>query len=86
VAVGGSPIVAPPAGAQNPEVTLPSSCSDQVVALSRVILTCADAGFIAEGLVWTEWRADATTATGTASVNVASQAARRGKRRESRWC
>jgi hypothetical protein len=74
--------VATPARAQTPEVTLPSSCTDQVVAPARVILTCGDAGLIAESLVWTGWGADAATATGTASVNLCEPSCAEGERKE----
>src|SRR3712207_7775801 len=53
--------------------TLPSKCTDQVVAPARVILTCADAGFIAEGLAWTGWGAAQASATGTRSEEHTSE-------------
>jgi hypothetical protein len=56
-------------GAQTPTATLPSRCSDQQVAPVSVVLTCADAGFIAERLSWADWGAPAARATGVASVN-----------------
>lgn len=56
------------AGAQTPDATLPSQCSDQQVAPASVVLACGDAGMIADGLTWTGWGAAQVTATGTATV------------------
>jgi hypothetical protein len=56
------------ADAQTPGATLPSKCLDQQVAPLSVILTCADAGFVAHDLVWSDWGAAQARATGTATV------------------
>src|SRR4051812_1279906 len=61
--------VSVPAVAQTPDATLPSSCTNQETAPSSVILTCGDAGLIAEHLAWQNWGAASAMATGTASVN-----------------
>lgn len=58
-----------PAHAQSPNATLPSNCTDQVIAPERVLLTCADGNFYADGLLWSNWGAEQSTATGTAHVN-----------------
>lgn len=60
---------AAPASAQTPDATLPSQCLDQQVAPATVTLTCADGGFIAHDLVWSDWGAAQAHATGTATVN-----------------
>jgi hypothetical protein len=57
------------AAAQTPGATLPSQCLDQQVAPPSVTLTCADGGFIAHDLVWSDWGAAQAHALGTASVN-----------------
>jgi hypothetical protein len=54
---------------QTPDATLPSQCLDQQVAPVSVTLTCADGGFIAHDLVWSDWGAAQAHATGTATVN-----------------
>src|SRR4051812_40499632 len=72
--------VASAAGAQTPDATLPSSCSDQQVAPPRVILTCADGGFIAQDLAWTGWGGEQATANGTASVNTCVPSCAEGER------
>lgn len=37
------------------QITLPSRCYNQVVRPTRVILTCADAGFSVQSLRWEGW-------------------------------
>jgi hypothetical protein len=71
-----------PAGAQAPEVTLPSECHDQEVAPVSVVITCADTGFIAQDLLWTNWGADRATATGIASVKTCDPDCATGGREE----
>jgi hypothetical protein len=58
-----------PAAAQTPDATLPSNCLDQQVAPASVTFTCADGGFIAHDLTWSNWGAPQPRATGTASIN-----------------
>src|SRR3954467_10648143 len=62
-------------------VTLPSRCFDQRVEPSSVVLTCADGGFIAQELVWSDWGAARAKATGVASVNLCRPSCAEGKRR-----
>ncbi len=69
-----------PGSAQTPDATLPSKCTDRRVAPTTVILTCADAGFIAEQLVWSDWGAAQASATGTASVNNCEPSCAEGER------
>lgn len=57
-----------PASAQAREATLPGRCFDQRIEPTSVILSCADAGFVAEDLVWADWGSERATASGTASV------------------
>jgi hypothetical protein len=56
------------APAQSSDATLPSRCNDQAVEPARVVLACADAGFYADDLAWTDWGASAARAEGTAHV------------------
>jgi hypothetical protein len=73
---------AAPAAGQTPDATLPSQCYDQQVAPVSVILACADAGIIAEELVWTNWGADQAKATGIASVKTCDPDCATGGREE----
>lgn len=51
------------------QVYLPSNCVDQKVKPKRVIVTCADAGFVLTGMTWRQWGQSRAQATGTARVN-----------------
>jgi hypothetical protein len=72
----------PPVFAQNPEATLPSQCYDQAVAPSSVVITCGDAGVIAEMLVWSAWGSAQAQATGVMSVNTCDPDCASGNREE----
>jgi hypothetical protein len=64
----GSPAVLT-ASLQTPDATLPSKCTDQVVAPQSMLLVCGVRPFAVEQLTWTSWGAARATAAGTARVN-----------------
>jgi hypothetical protein len=67
---------------QTSHATLPSRCYDQQVAPVSVTITCADAGFSAQDLLWSDWGALQARATGTASVNTCDPDCASGSREE----
>jgi len=79
VALGAPLALGPDAEASS--VTLPSRCFDQRVEPSSVVLTCADGGFVALELVWSDWGEARARATGIASVNLCRPSCAEGKRR-----
>ena len=60
--------------------TLPGRCSDQQVAPVSVVVLCGDAGIVAQDLVWRDWGAARTSASGTASVNTCEPSCAAGNR------
>jgi hypothetical protein len=64
------------------DATLPGECSDQQVAPVSVVILCGDAGVIAHDLVWHDWGAARSSASGTASVNTCDPSCAAGNREE----
>ena len=67
VAALGALAVTGPA-AQRTYVT--SNCTNAAFKPKRVVIACADAGFIATGLSWSQWGDNQAKATGTGKVEI----------------
>src|SRR3954454_13402301 len=59
-----------------------SNCTNAAFKPSRIVLACADAGFIATHLSWSSWGQNQAAATGTGSAKVCKPDCASGKVKE----